>query len=69
LEALKSSNGIHRKHKTVDMIFLGGYIPSMAWEIEYTDEFEAWWVSLEEQEQIEIDAVVGLLEEKGPHLP
>ena len=41
----------------------------MAWEVEYTDEFEAWWVSLDEDEQIDIDAVVGLLEERGPHLP
>ena len=41
----------------------------MAWEVEYTDEFEAWWVGLDEEEQIDIDAVVGLLEEKGPNLP
>ena len=40
----------------------------MAWEVEYTDEFEAWWVGLTEEEQIDIDAVVGLLEEKGPNL-
>ena len=39
----------------------------MAWEVEYTDEFEAWWVDLDEGEQIDIDAVVGILEEKGPH--
>ena len=38
----------------------------MAWEVEYTDEFEAWWVGLNEEAQIDIDAVVGLLEEKGP---
>lgn len=41
----------------------------MAWDVEYTDEFETWWVGLEEEEQIVIDAAVGLLEEKGPHLP
>ena len=41
----------------------------MAWDVEYTDEFGAWWVGLDEEEQIDIDAVVGLLEEKGPHLP
>jgi hypothetical protein len=45
--------------KTVDLIFLGGYIPSMAWEVEYTDEFEAWWIDLDEEEQIDIDAVAG----------
>ncbi len=41
----------------------------MAWEVEYTDEFETWWIGLDEEEQIDIAAVVGLLEEKGPHLP
>lgn len=41
----------------------------MTWEVEYTDEFEAWWMSLDEEEQIEIDSIVGLLEEKNPHLP
>lgn len=41
----------------------------MAWDIEYTDAFETWWVGLDEEEQIDIDAVVGLSEEKGPHLP
>ena len=29
-----------------------GYIPSMAWGVEFTDEFEAWWVGLDEEEQI-----------------
>ncbi len=51
------------------MIFPGGYIPSIEWNVEYTEEFESWWVSLDEEEQIDIAAVVGLLEEKGPHLP
>jgi hypothetical protein len=37
--------------------------------VEYTDEFETWWVGLDEEEQIDIDAVVSFLEEKGPHLP
>lgn len=41
----------------------------MAWDVEYTDEFESWWDDLTEEEQIDIDAVVGLLEAKGPHLP
>ena len=41
----------------------------MAWSVEYTDEFEAWWAGLTEEEQSDIDAVVGLLEVKGPNLP
>ena len=38
------------------------------WEIEVTDEFEAWWTTLSEGERITITSVVELLEEKGPAL-
>ena len=41
----------------------------MAWKVEYTDEFSEWWSSLNEPEQDDIAAMVGLLEEKGPSLP
>lgn len=41
----------------------------MSWEVEYTDEFEKWWLSLTEEEQISVDATVQLLEERGPQLP
>jgi hypothetical protein len=41
----------------------------MEWEIEYTDEFGAWWESLTEPEQVDVAAVVELLERKGPQLP
>ena len=41
----------------------------MAWEVEYTDEFEAWWSGLTEEEQIALDAKVHLLEQHGPVLP
>lgn len=37
--------------------------------VEYTDEFEAWWNGLTEEEQIELDAKVHLLEQHGPVLP
>lgn len=40
----------------------------MAWDVEYTDGFEKWWEDLSEEEQIDIDAVIGLLEIKGPLL-
>ena len=40
----------------------------MAWAVEYVDEFEKWWEGLTEEEQIDIDAVIGLLEIKGPLL-
>ena len=38
------------------------------WEVEFTDEFEAWWHSLSESEQGKVDARVGLLIEHGPNL-
>lgn len=40
----------------------------MSYEVEYTDEFNAWWDGLSEPEQISITSVVLLLEGKGPHL-
>ena len=40
----------------------------VAWEVEFTDEFEAWWNALTETEQGKIDARVGLLMEHGPNL-
>lgn len=40
----------------------------MAWDVEFTDEFEQWWDGLNEDEQESISAVEGLLEEKGPTL-
>jgi hypothetical protein len=40
----------------------------VAWEVEFTNEFEAWWNSLTVAEQEEIDAKVDLLEERGPTL-
>jgi hypothetical protein len=40
----------------------------MAWEVEFTDEFESWWTDLDEAVQDGIDRSVHLLEEKGPSL-
>ncbi|MBX3468864.1 MAG: type II toxin-antitoxin system RelE/ParE family toxin [Planctomycetes bacterium] len=41
----------------------------MTWEVEYTDEFGAWWGTLDQGEQESITAIVGLLEVRGPQLP
>jgi hypothetical protein len=41
----------------------------MAWNVEYTDVFGAWWEGLTEPEQEWVAATVGLLEIEGPHLP
>lgn len=40
----------------------------MAWEVEYTDEFAAWWRELTEPEQDAIDVVVRQLIDRGPRL-
>ena len=40
----------------------------MKWEVEYTDEFEEWWLTLTETEQEDISASVYLLEQRGPSL-
>ena len=40
----------------------------VAWEVEFTDQFEDWWVSLTDREQESIVAAVEFLEERGPAL-
>lgn len=39
------------------------------WEIEYTDEFGAWWNTLDEYEQESVATGVELLRQLGPQLP
>ena len=38
------------------------------WEVEYTDEFEQWWLDLTQEQQEALDARVMLLAEHGPGL-
>jgi hypothetical protein len=45
-----------------------GIITSVAWEIEYTDEFGSWWDNLSADEQDSINFGVRLLQERGPNL-
>jgi hypothetical protein len=45
------------------------YIPSVAWVVEYTDEFGAWWDTLTVAQHEDIVAHVGELERRGPSLP
>jgi hypothetical protein len=40
----------------------------VAWEVEYTHEFEGWWETLDEAEQTSVGAVVELLVDHGPML-
>ena len=41
----------------------------MAWDVEFTDEFERWWTELDEPVQDAVDRAVHLLEARGPTLP
>ena len=40
----------------------------MAWNIEYTQQFEEWWLVLDKRAQEQIRACVEILEERGPAL-
>lgn len=40
----------------------------MAWTVEFTNELEDWWLTLDQALQEEIDKGVHLLQERGPHL-
>lgn len=40
----------------------------MAWEVEFSDEFGAWWDKLTAVEQKSVDFTVSLLQELGPTL-
>lgn len=40
----------------------------MTWEIFVTDEYEGWFLDLTEAEQIDVQAMVDVLEIKSPHL-
>jgi hypothetical protein len=40
----------------------------MAWNVEFTNEFEHWWTELDEPTQDAIDRAVHLLEARGPTL-
>jgi hypothetical protein len=40
----------------------------MSWQVEYTDEFGAWWETLTTDEQASVAASVGLLEHLGTNL-
>jgi hypothetical protein len=53
---------------SIDRIFLLWNTRLMAWEVEFTDEFDEWWSSLNEAEQEDIEASVMLLRELGPTL-
>lgn len=40
----------------------------MGWNVEFTEEFAAWWESLTDAEQQSVDSDVSLLMDQGPQL-
>ena len=62
-----NSTGL-RQTTAVDPTFHQRYIPVVEWDVEYTDEFEKWWESLDEDEQESVASCVLLLEARGPML-
>lgn len=41
---------------------------AVPWEVEYTDQFGAWWETLSEDDQERVAIAVAVLEEQGPGL-
>ena len=39
------------------------------WAVEFTDEFAQWWQSLSLGQQAAVEAIVQILEQRGPHVP
>lgn len=54
---------------SVDRICCLAHSVVVAWDVEFTDEFGAWWETLTTEEQESVDFGVGLLIERGPTLP
>lgn len=38
------------------------------WEVEYTDQFEEWWITLTAKQQDHIGTAIALLQDLGPNL-
>jgi hypothetical protein len=59
---------LHIDQHSFDGMLDEGYICTMSWDVEYTNEFGDWWGTLSEAEQESLAASVRLLEERGPNL-
>ena len=44
------------------------YNPKVRWEVEHTDQFGEWWVTLSEEDQERIAVAVAVLQQRGPGL-
>jgi hypothetical protein len=66
-KAMKTqADGILARHRS--LLSLSWYITSMAYEVEVSDEFKAWYENLSEPEQNSVERVVLMLMEAGPSL-
>ena len=61
--------GTPRQRYNAELILALRYNLTVAWDVEVTDEFKAWWDGLTEAECISVERSVLLLEERGPYLP
>lgn len=55
----------------LDDIYFGEYIfrgKQMTWEVRLTEEFESWFLGLSDAEQVDVLAMLDVLEIKGPAL-
>ena len=64
-----SSRATESIFQASDRSFLNKSEELMTYEVEYTDEFEQWYLTLDAQTQDSVDSAVELLEARGPNLP
>lgn len=67
-EQARRRSGWMCSDNSLDDICIGVHNQRVAWEVEFTDEFAAWWEGLSVGEQDSIDSSVRMLEEAGPAL-
>jgi len=58
-----------RSNITLDELFPAWHTQLVAWDVEGTDEFAAWFGDLKDGEQVSVGRLVELLVEHGPSLP
>jgi hypothetical protein len=64
-----SANRVNVLNYNLRIILALRYNVIVAWDVEVTHEFKAWWGELGEAERISVGRAVLLPEERGPHLP
>lgn len=56
------------EHYLVDKIYGVAYTAGVSWEVEYTEEFGAWWDDLSVNQQERLTGAIEKLQETGPGL-